>query len=109
MDGRGSVEKLQDAVQLSKGMGGMPYGDEEPDEEELKRSGEYETGEQQGSRELEAGEYQHARWLISFEDENEARRFVRTWHQRPWPGIVGSDISWEYEDSTPLVQAEFLI
>ena len=103
MDGKGSVEKLQDPAPQDWETGGRLSGEEEQDEELQDEES------QDGSLESQAGEHQHARWLISFEDENEARRFVRTWHQRPWPGIIGSDVSWEYADSTPLIQAEFLI
>lgn len=46
------------------------------------------------------------RWTIAFEDENEARRFVRRWHLRPF-----SDVFTERErkgDVKPLVHAEFM-
>ena len=44
-------------------------------------------------------------WLVTFEDETEARRFVRAWHQRPFPG-------WERHlerhdlEAWPVVRAE---
>lgn len=45
-----------------------------------------------------------ARWIISFIDENEARRFVRAWHRRPWP-LSGE---WVRSEDAPLINAEFL-
>lgn len=50
----------------------------------------------------EMGPPRHAtsRWVISFSDENEARRFIRAWHRRPFPSARGDDPA--------LVQAEFI-
>ncbi|KAL8715005.1 MAG: hypothetical protein Q9220_000962 [cf. Caloplaca sp. 1 TL-2023] len=45
-----------------------------------------------------------ARWIIKLSDENEARRFVRSWHRRPFP-IPGSDAA---RESPSLVNAEYL-
>ncbi|KAL8761923.1 MAG: hypothetical protein Q9184_001992 [Pyrenodesmia sp. 2 TL-2023] len=45
-----------------------------------------------------------ARWIVTFVDENEARRFVRAWHRRPFrlsgDAVRGAD--------APLVNTEFL-
>ena len=41
-----------------------------------------------------------SRWIISFTDEDEARRFVRAWHRRPFLLARGDDPA--------LVQAEFI-
>lgn len=41
-----------------------------------------------------------SRWVISFSDENEARRFIRAWHRRPFPSARGDDPT--------LIQAEFI-
>ncbi|KAL8656017.1 MAG: hypothetical protein Q9226_002821, partial [Calogaya cf. arnoldii] len=44
------------------------------------------------------------RWIVRLSDENEARRFVRTWHRRPFP--LASD---HVKDGNPrIVNAEFL-
>lgn len=40
------------------------------------------------------------RWIISFADENEARRFIRAWHRRPFPQDRGEE--------PRLVHTEFL-
>lgn len=49
-----------------------------------------------------SGARRHApsRWVMSFSDENEARRFIRAWHRRPFPSARGDDPA--------LVQAEFI-
>ena len=47
-----------------------------------------------------ARRYAPARWVMSFPDENEARRFIRAWHRRPFPLAQGDDPA--------LVQAEFI-
>ena len=63
------------------------------------------------SREVEDREEQgtakrmYPRWIIAFEDEDEARRFVRVWHRRPF--AASRDLSLQDEPS-PLVHAEFL-
>ena len=50
----------------------------------------------------ELGTRRHAlsRWILSFSNENEARRFIRVWHRRSFPSGQGDD--------TALVQAEFI-
>ena len=40
------------------------------------------------------------RWVMSFSNENEARRFIRAWHRRKLPSAPG--------DNPALVQAEFI-
>ena len=50
--------------------------------------------------ELGARRHAPSRWVISFSNENEARRFVRVWHRRPFPSARGDDRA--------LVQAEFI-
>ena len=44
------------------------------------------------------------RWILSFVDENEARRFVRAWHKKPFP--IRSELI-QSEDA-PLANVEFL-
>ena len=46
------------------------------------------------------------RWIIAFEDENEARRFVRAWHLRPFASAFNERKP--KGDVQPLVHAEFM-
>lgn len=50
----------------------------------------------------ELGARRHApfRWVMSFLNENEARRFIRAWHRRPFPSGRGHDRA--------IVHAEFI-
>ncbi|KAF6221738.1 hypothetical protein HO133_001706 [Letharia lupina] len=50
--------------------------------------------------ELGARRHTPARWVMSFPNENEARRFIRAWHRRPFPLARADDPA--------LVQAEFI-
>lgn len=61
-----------------------------------------ETPEQAESSEVRGRS--SARWIVTFVDENEARRFVRAWHKRPFP-LNGDPVRGE---DAPLVNAEFL-
>lgn len=45
------------------------------------------------------------RWIISFEDEDEARRFVRAWHRRPFP--ISREPLFQ-DEPAPLVHAEYV-
>lgn len=47
------------------------------------------------------------RWIISFEDETEARRFVRLWHRKPFAMMPASENEFSGEPD-PLVHAEIL-
>lgn len=47
-----------------------------------------------------------SRWIIRFDTESEARRFVRVWNRRPWPLYAREGAA--YEDEAPLVGAEVL-
>ena len=64
-------------------------------------------GVDQEEARAETGRNTFRRWLISFENETEARRFVRLWHMRPFP-------MWQFglkrEDGEPLpvVHTEFM-
>ena len=53
-----------------------------------------------GLPELGARRHAQFRWVMSFSDEHEARRFIRVWHRRPFPSTRGSEPA--------MVQAEFL-
>ena len=56
---------------------------------------------------LELGPRKHgfSRWIITFGDETEARRFARSWDRRPYP--LPSNRS-TFGEPPPLVHAEFL-
>ena len=41
-----------------------------------------------------------SRWVMSFSSEDEARRFVRAWHRRPFPSTQG--------DEPAIVEAQFI-
>ena len=45
------------------------------------------------------------RWIISFENDSEAWRFVRSWHRQPFPLEYDGRL---HDESSPLVHAEFL-
>ena len=50
--------------------------------------------------EMGARRHSPSRWVMSFSNENEARRFIRAWHRRPFPSVR--------DDDPALVQAEFI-
>ena len=52
----------------------------------------------EGSAELRPYRYPPTRWILTFADENEARRFIRTWHRRPFPLSRGGDSSLVYTE-----------
>ena len=111
MDGKGSVEKLKDE-NAPDGRGPWTM-DEENEGQEGESEVDGERGElddsEQGVASGKKEATRYPRWIISFENEDEARRFVRTWHQRPWPGNVGrDDVTYRHGDSSPLIQAEYL-
>lgn len=49
----------------------------------------------------------YRRWLVSFEDETEARRFIRAWHKRPFP-VWQFGMDWEDGEPLPLLHTEFM-
>ncbi|MCJ1321688.1 hypothetical protein MMC15_007033 [Xylographa vitiligo] len=57
--------------------------------------------------ELKPKRHGHQRWIISFEDEVEARRFVRVWHRRPYPFPLQEETP-SYGEPYPLVHAEYM-
>lgn len=58
----------------------------------------------EGSEPVETKGRSTARWIVTFIDENEARRFVRAWHRRPFHVSADSLRG----GAAPLVNAEFL-
>lgn len=96
MDGQNSIQQID------------PEGSGVVDEEE----GEEEGAEQQEPTESEAPDFRDhvrrisVRWIIAFENENEARRFVRRWHLRPFTSALdGRD---HRGDHAPLIHAEYV-
>lgn len=49
----------------------------------------------------------YPRWVISFENETEARQFVRVWHLQPFPIHSRSEKARD-DEPPPLVHTEFL-
>lgn len=47
------------------------------------------------------------RWIIAFEDEPEARRFIRVWHRQPYPYSLVQEKAVPGEPAS-VVHAEFL-
>ena len=60
-----------------------------------------------GDIDLKPKRHGYHRWIISFEDEAEARRFVRLWHRRPYPFPMQEENPSQGEPD-PLVHAEFM-
>ncbi len=89
LNGRKSIEKV-DVPTVSSDI-------EDLEDSSLEEDGD---GHEPGS-----GRRPYPRWIITFEDENEARRFVRAWHRRPFS--VSRDPSLQ-DEPPPLVHAEFL-
>ena len=84
-DGEGSIEKLK-----------IPAANVEEPEDSSSMA------------DLELRPRKHAglsRWILSFNDEAEARRFARCWHRRPYP--MPSDRN-TFGEPSPLVHAEFI-
>ena len=88
MNGKGSIEQIHKAS--------------EPLPEDLADEHALEDGESRPSRRK-----MFSRWVIAFEHESEARRFVRLWSRRPYPFPVAHETPVDGEP-TPLVHAEFL-
>ena len=70
----------------------------------------YELNEAENSHstnDIELKDSNFSRWIVAFEDENEARRFVRTWHRLPFPfPVIRRNPG--YEEPLNLIHAEFL-
>ena len=82
------------------GKGSIAAIDEPPQQEETE-------DEPLGEGETKVKKHSLQRWVIAFEDENEARRFIRTWHRMPYPFPLAAE-SFTYDEPPPLVHAEFL-
>jgi hypothetical protein len=48
------------------------------------------------------------RWLIEFDDEDEARRFAFAWHRRPLPELVKGDRTWKDYEEVRMCNCEVL-
>ena len=85
-------------------------GEDDDDETEAGFAGEPDSGrgdKWQRDEELKPKRNRVQRWIISFEDEAEARRFVRVWHRMPYMFPLQTDIPSRGEENM-LVHAEFL-
>ena len=89
LKGRKSVEKVD-----------VPPVPEDADDLNESTSEEAEGGQEPGNVRRT-----YPRWIIAFEDEDEARRFVRAWHRRPFP--VSREPSLQ-DEPPPLVHAEYV-
>jgi hypothetical protein len=89
--GEGEIFKL-DAAQSD---------DEEPGEDVEDPSGELEAEPEPKKRPFPTP----ARYIISFKDRCEARRFVREWHRRPFPTLRERNPG---DESPPIAKAELL-
>ena len=69
--------------------------------------GEDDQSSELDDAEAEANKVFYKRWLVSFENEAEARRFIRVWHKRPFP-LRLFDLTWEDGEPLPLVNTEFM-
>jgi len=99
LNGKDSIQQI-DPSGGSKDSKDSNDEDDVPDADEqagMEREGA--SGERQAFRDY--ARRTRIRWTIAFEDENEARRFVRRWHLRPFVGAYRGD-------HAPLVHAEFL-
>ena len=89
LNGRKSIEKIDGSTSLA-------------DLDELQ---EFRSEESEGDEGPGSVKRTYPRWIITFEDEHEARRFVRAWHRRPF--LVSRDPS--LQDEPPyLVHAEYI-
>lgn len=100
MDGKDSIQQLE--YDRKTGSESPPAEVSEEEEDDL-------GAQEPGARGQELREYvkrTKRRWTIAFEDENEARRFVRRWHLRPFSSAF--PVRRHTGDHRPLVHAEFL-
>ena len=107
-----STHALKDVIARDGSNRGMSWGvtDGEGSIEKLKiPAASAEESEDSGSvADLELRPRKHAgfsRWVITFDDEAEARRFARCWHRRLYPMPSDRII---FGEPPPLVHAEFL-
>jgi hypothetical protein len=48
------------------------------------------------------------RWILDFDDEDEAKRFVVAWHRRPLPDLVSGGSTWREHEETRICNCELL-
>ena len=92
-NGEKSIEKVEDPPMSMEKPG-------EPDEPE--KPEEHGHGEDADSNRTKSV---YPRWLISFTDEDEARRFARSWHRKPFP-LRGERVA--VGEPHPLIHAEVI-
>ena len=88
MHGKGSIEMIAKAEETRRDV---------MDSEQA-----WETGELKSNQKP-----QFSRWVIAFENESEARRFVRVWHRKAYPFPIEHE-NYTQGEPTALVHAEFL-
>lgn len=101
LNGKDSIQQFDSSSSSSKAGGD---GDDDPDANEPAGTEREGPGDRQAFRDY--ARRIRIRWTIAFEDENEARRFVRRWHLRPFPE-ADRDRIWRGAHA-PAVHAEFL-
>ena len=85
VDGRGTIQRLEKEQKVHAGH----------------------SGEETHNGDANIAQPGFSRWVLEFEDESEARRFVRTWHRRPY--IFPLRHEWlDNGEPTPCIHAEFL-
>ena len=99
---RGAVEEIIQSLE----------GNSSASEKQFDEDVESDLGEEEDTQESLDEPRKHKdrhtrRWLITFEDEKESRRFIRTWHMRPFP-MWKFDTAWGQREPLPIVHAEFV-
>ena len=97
MNGKNSIQQIEPDRKLSN---------DDDDEEEKEDDDEPAPTEREGPDIRDYVRRTRIRWTIALEDENEARRFVRRWHLRPFSDAFPD--RQHSGDHAPLVHAEFL-
>jgi hypothetical protein len=101
LNGKDSIQQFDSSSSSSKAGGD---GDDDPDANEPAGTEREGPGDRQAFRDY--ARRIRIRWTIAFEDENEARRFVRRWHLRPFPEADRERV--RRGAHAPAVHAEFL-
>lgn len=48
------------------------------------------------------------RWILEFDDEDEARRFAISWHRRLLPDFAGTERTWKDYEEVRMCNTELL-
>jgi len=108
LNGKDSIQQLDPSSHSSKDLSNDLSNEEEAEGADVDEPAGMEREEVLGERQAfrDYARRTRIRWTIAFEDENEARRFVRRWHLRPF--LEAFQEKALEGDHTPLVHAEFL-